>query len=514
MSHDRLKEFKPLGPVAEAYMADVTHRVQIIRGPIASGKTVTSEFKALNVASRLMPICKDGVIHCKLAVAGVTYGQLERNLYPTWHYWLPKDGGWTEGEWEGGRGRFAEQKLKFWVIRKDRRVLVDFQVVFAAIGELSVEQFVRGFEPSMWYLYEVDQFPDGIIEQAIGRLGRWPNFDMLPNGATWNGLVFGDTNSADTDSWYYRTFEETQPPGWKQYVQPGADTPQAEGIYPLKNPGYYPSLMAANAHKPKWVRRFIQNKYGPAGDGDPVYEQSWDPAVHMSPTELRATKGRGVVLAFDQGLRPACLVLQRQASGQMRAIGEVFNDRMSVRRFAAAIRDELSIVAPGEKVIDAWGDPAGFTGTDDQDSGDLSWMDLLFNELVPDVLAEPILPADTNNPDICITAVEDELLHMVAAGIPSLLVSPRCKWLKKGFDSEYKFEKRAETRDQVKRPLKNLYANVHNALQYGLVGEKGRHGVVIGKRDKNAPERRTAARRELEGAAADYHVAKAPVDLG
>ena len=511
---EKFRQFRASGPVSESYMADVTHRVQVIRGPVGSGKTVSSVFKSLDLASRLMPVCKDGAIHCKLAVAGVTYGQLERNLYPTWHYWLPKDGGdWTEGEWEGGRGRFAEQKIAFDVLRKGRIVPVYFHAIFAAIGELSVESFVRGFEPSMWYLYEVDQFPDGIIEQALGRLGRFPNADMLPEGASWRGLVFGDTNAGETDHWYHKTFEEMRPAGWRQYVQPAGDSPQAENIQNLPR-GYYDDLKSLNAHKPKWVRRFIKNRYGPSGEGDPVYDETFDEQMHVAPEDLRATRGRGVMLAFDQGLRPAAVILQRQASGQLRVLGEVFRERMSVRRFAQAVRDELSIVAPGEKVTDAWGDPAGFTGVDDQDSGDMAWMDLLSAELVPDVLETPILPCDTNTPDICITAVEDELTHMVAAGIPGILVSPRCTWLKKGFASEYKFEKRPETKDQVKRPIKNLFANVHNALQYGIVGEKGRHGVITGFRDRTAPERATRAMREQDGAARNVHELKAPMDLG
>lgn len=513
---NRFRHFVPPGPVAEAYIADAEHQVQLIRGPVGSGKTVSSIYKTLNVATRLMPVCRDGVIHCKLAVAGKTYGQLERNLYPTWHYWLPRDGtyndgpAWFEGEWEGGRGRFAEHKLQFETIRRGRRVLVDFHAVFAAIGELSVEEFARGFEPSLVYLYEVDQMPDGIVEQMFGRLGRYPNKDMLPEGAMWKGLVLGDTNSGETDSWYYKTVEEKRPAGWKQYVQPAGDAPNAENVKNLPR-GYYENLKATSAHKPKWVRRFVKNRYAPAGDGDPVYDDTFSAERHVAPEELRAVKGREVSIGMDQGLRPAAIIYHRMANGQRRVLGEVFNDRMSPRRFADAVADELAIVAPGCRVADVFADPAGFTGVDTQDSGDVAWADQVWQHLQrKGVLEEPILSADSNALDICIVALEDELVYMVNAEEPAILISPRCRQLIKALGSDYKYEKRPETKDQVKRPIKNVAANLVNALQYGIVGEKGRHGVIAGPRDAREAARAGPAPAADRG---DCQIA-APVVLG
>lgn len=517
---ERFRTFTAPGPVAEAYVADVEHQVQLIRGPVGSGKTVSSIYKTLNIATRIMPVCRDGVIHCKLAVGGITYGQLERNLYPTWQYWLPKDGtyndgpAWFEGEWEGGRGRFAEHKLQFETIRRSRRFLVDFHVVFAAIGELSVEEFVRGFEPSIWYLYEVDQLKDGIIEQAVGRLGRFPNRDMLPDGATWRGLVIGDTNSGETDGWYHRTVEEQKPTGWKQYVQPAGDSPMAENIANLP-PSYYENLKTLNGHKPKWVRRFVKNRYGPSGDGDPVYDATYSPERHVAPEELRAVKGRPIVVGMDQGVRPAAVIYQPMSNGQRRVLGEVYNYVMSPRRFADALLAEIAIVAPNCPIAGMWADPAGFDGKDKEDSGSLAWAEQVFVELM-DHIPDPILPADTNDPDVCIPAIEDRLVYMVSAEEPALLISPRCRWLIKALGSEYKFEKRPENKSQIRRPIKNHHANVVNALQYGLVGELGRQGVISGPRDPREEARiaMLAGRDGHSGAGKGDQALKAPIDLG
>lgn len=469
------RNFKPPGPVAAAFLSDLSSTVRTIRGPIGSGKTVACTFDGLNRSSRTAPVCKDGQIHFKLAVAGVTYGQLERNLYPTWTYWLPRDGGnWTEGEFDGGGGRYAVHKLRWKVPRDGRHVIVNFEAIFAAIGELSVEQFVRGFEPSAWYLYEMDQMPEGIAEEARGRLGRFPNRDMLPDGVEWPGYVIGDLNAPDIDCWYYRLAEEVRPPGFRQYVQPGGLSPNAENLHNLPK-GYYQERAAANAHKPRWVTRFIHNQYGPTGDGQPVFDLYADER-HLAPDDLQPLPNHPLQLGFDQGLtQPACTISQRsRRTGQKRVLAEVLPGRMGARRFAEKVREEIAAVAPGVPIESAYVDPAGLTGADTE-AGELAWAEIVASEL-----GITILPAPTNEIAIRLEAVEEELAGTIEAGSSRLLISRRCRQLRKAFASEYKYEGRPVTKSQDRKPIKNLYANIMDALQYDLLGEKGRYGVIAG----------------------------------
>lgn len=483
MSAEAFRNFKPPGPVAAAFLSDLESRVRFLRGPVGGGKTVTCTFDGLNRASRTMPVCRDGQIHFRLAVCGVTYGQLERNLYPTWTHWLPRDGGnWTDGEWEGGGGRFAVHRLRWKVPRDGRHIIVNFEAIFSAIGELSVEQFVRGFEPSAWYFFEVDQLPDGMIEQAIGRLGRYPSRDMLPDGVEWRGYIIGDLNAPDVDSWYYRYVEETRPPGVKQYVQPDGLSPRAENVHNLPK-GYYQDLAATNAHKPRWVNRFVRNRYGPSGDGQPVFDLYSDER-HLAPDDLKPLPNHGLQLGFDQGLtQPACTISQRsRATGQKRVLAEVLPGRMNARRFAAKVREEIAEVAPGLPIESAYADPAGFGGADTE-AGELAWAEIVAQEL-----GIVILPAPTNEIAARLEAVEEELAGTIEGGGPRLLISRRCPRLRKGFASEYKFEARPITKAQDRKPIKNLYANLQDALQYDLLGEKGRYGVIAGSaRNRGMP---------------------------
>lgn len=230
MSLDRFRQFQPAGPVASAFMADTTSTVRALLGPVGGGKSVACVFDSLKNASA-MPVCADGAIRFKIAIIGQTYGQIERNLFPTWTEWLPRDGGtWTEAEFTGGGGRYATHKIGFDVLRGGRRVEVRFEAVFAAIGEYAAEAFMRGFEVTAFWLYEMDLLPEAVLDHAIFRAGRYPRQLDLPAGSMFRPYVIGDLNAPDIDSWFFNRFEEERPEGWKLYKQPSGRSPRAENI--------------------------------------------------------------------------------------------------------------------------------------------------------------------------------------------------------------------------------------------------------------------------------------------
>jgi hypothetical protein len=473
------RQFRPAGPVAASFLNDRVSDARFIRGPVGGGKTVSCIFDCLANAMA-MPVCTDGWIHFRVAVIGTTYGQLERNLYPTWQFWLPKDGGqWTEGEWTGGGGRFAIQVLKFWTIRGNHKIPVRFEAIFGAIGELAVEVFVRGFEPTAWYLYEIDQLPKGIVEQCLGRLRRWPNRELLGRQPDYRSYLIGDLNSPDIDSWYHELLWEIRPPGYREFPQPSGLSPRAENLQNLAG-GYYQKLYELNKHNTRWVKRMILNQFAPSSAGDPVYEE-WSDDLHYAAQPIPYDPRRPLLLFFDQGLtQPAGLAVQRAANGQWRVLLEFVPGRMSARRFAKGFKDLIGERFPGARLSHGWADPAGFGGVDKQD-GELGWAEIVSAEM-----GIEILPAPTQEIDLRLQAVKDELTFMVDGNTPALSVSPWCPMLRKGFASHYMFEKRRVEQSQSRVPIKNVYANPQDALQYGLLGEKGRYGVISGSRAAGA----------------------------
>jgi len=173
------------------------------------------------------------------------------------------------------------------------------------------------------------------------------------------------------------------------------------------------------------------------------------------------------------------VVLQRAASGQWRAIKEIVPGRLSARRFAEKVKQVLSEIAPGEKVLSAFADPAGFDGADKED-GELAWA-----ETVAMKLKTRIYPAPCNEIDLRLAAVKDELTFMIDGSTPALMIcAVGCPMLRKGFASEYKFKRqRVGNTDQFSdKPMKNDFSNPHDGLQYIFLGVKGRFGVIKGER--------------------------------
>lgn len=514
------RHFKPAGPVAAGFLRDQTSLVKMIRGPVGGGKSVTTVYDGIRRPT-LMPACNDGIVRYRRAIIGITYGQLERNLYPTWWRWLPKDpSSWTEGEWEGGGGRFARQRMAWDTLRKNRdsgdwqRTEIRAEYIFAAIGELAVEEFMRGFEPTDILVIEADQAPQAVIPVGVTRLGRYPPTgdgpDALPQDADWTPQLSGDLNSPDTDSWYYEMAEENPPSGFRQYVQPGGLDPGAENTANLPK-GYYQrqvDMLSTRPNGKHLIARMVNNRYAPSVSGEPVYADCFDEHMHISREPLTPLKGIPITLSFDQGLgSPACIIGQTTPKGQDRFLGEVSPGRMSARRFADLVRLELADVAPGHPLAEIhYCDPAGFDGADHED-GELSWAEIVGNEL-----GIVIVPTETNEIALRLTAVVDQLTYMVEPGQPGLLISKRCKIFRKGMIEKYQFEKRPAEKSQQRKPVKNFWANLQDAGQYYILGRKGRAEAIEGPRPARAPER--AYGRHVRGGAKPCTVVTAPVDFG
>lgn len=521
-----LRHFKPSGPVSKAFVDDRTSDVKALLGPVGGGKSVACVFDSINRPTRFMPPCNDGIIRYRRAIIGSTYGQLERNLYPTWWRWLPKDPtSWTEGEWQGGGGRFAIQKMSWDTIRAGRICEVRAEYIFAAIGDLVVEEFMRGFEPTDFWCYEMDQLPQAVINVGITRLLRYPPTGDAPDAMskdvakTFKPQIVGDLNAPDTDSWFYKLFEEGPAEDdeplegmFKVYKQPSGRSPQAENLNHLP-PGYYDrqvGLLLKQAGGKNLVKRMVDAQYGPSRIGDPVYEE-YDDTLHLAPAPLKALPRLPLVMGFDQGLgSPACVIAQRTPKGQLRVLAEVATGRMNHRRFAAAVREKILEIAPDHPLAEVhYCDPAGFDGAD-KEAGESAWAEIVAAEL-----GIVIVGTSTNEIGLRLTAVTDDLTYLIEPGMAGLLISPECRQLRKGFVSHYMFEKRPEVKSLNRKPVKNHpWGDLHDALQYLELGLKGRFGAIEGPRNARAPERAIGNRagQHLEPDTG-CHVLSAPVEI-
>lgn len=459
------------GPVAAAYYADRAP-VCAIMGPIGSGKTGASLMRIVAQAQEQRP-GTDGVRRSKWAVIRDTYRNLEQTTLPSWHSWVPASVG------EFASGPPATHTLRLGLADG---TLAELIVEFIALGEQRVEDVMRGWEGTGAYINEGDRLSPDVLTFLRGRVGRYPSKAM--GGPSWWGVIM-DLNAPDTDSWVYQLFVEQRPEGFAFYRQPSGLSPQAENLANLP-PGYYEAQMAG---QPDWyVRRFIRNEFGFSRDGRPVYAE-WNDQLHVAGEDLVADRRLPVHVGCDAGGTPAAVVAQRMPSGQWRLLDELVAEEhasMGAKRFGGLLAQLLAERYRGLPVI-AWGDPSAGEGAD-RVAGEDDWL-----RMVGHAIGAPVRAAPTNRLHPRLEAVRLPLTRLIDGHLPGVLLSPRCRVLRKGFNSHYRYRRVQVAGGRYDdKPDKNPWSHVHDALQYVMLGG-GEYAEVMSRSSRLLGEVQTRA---------------------
>lgn len=524
------RHFRWPGPVSEAFFWDESF-VSFIQGPYGSAKTTTCFMRLLRRALE-MPICRDGKRHYRVLVLRDTYRRMERTAIRSWHKWFKP----SDGQWSGGQDRPSKHILE---LEGLDGIVTVFEIEFAAVGDLDIEDFMGGYEITDLFLNEVNLQKQEVLTYGAGRCGRFPaikdlpadtplkgtmigpdgneislagytitrlppgvKYKDLPPGAVFNYGIMGDLNAPEYGSWLLEMKFGKLDPGaerlgeTKFFRQPGGREPDAENTQHLA-PGYYAQLAAANAHQPWWVARMIDNKPGFSRHGKPVYGE-YNEELHCPKLPIPILPNVPLEFGFDggtSGLHPAAVVGQRSSIGQMRIIKEFYLGRCGPTRFAEAIATWLdSNETKGVPLAkECYVDPTAFDGVDEQ-SGELGFIDIVEN-----ITGLHLKEAPSNEPSIRQDAVRQELVYLIDGKQPALVICKTCIWLHKGMASDYRFSKiRRETGDEhAEAPMKNESSHPQDALQYLMLGSRGREAVV---------RRQHGARRALPGASSSVTV--------
>lgn len=466
-------KFDAPGPVGAAFLADRGSNICGIMGPVGSAKTSCCLMRILYHAIEQKPSPVDGVRYSRFVVIRDTYRRMHQTTLKSWHKRVPRSFGKFS---DGGSNAPSVHRLLF---KGPGGHTVDCEVIFAAVGDQDVEDFCRGFEVTGAYLNEADLLNPALLQFLPDRCGRYP--DMVHGGPTWSG-VMADLNAPDTESYIYRDFIENPLEGYKLYVQPSGLDPRAENL-PNLPPGYYQRAIRGKADW--YIRRMIKNQFGYSRDGKPVYVEYSDhthcPAEPIEPLD------REIILGFDQGLHAGLVILQRSTLGQWRALDELVapDQGIGATRFGGLVAELIADRYQGLP-IRAFGDPAGWS----RDNEEQTWMDI-----VGKVLHLTIKPAPSNDPSMRQEVVRQALLRNVEADMPGLVISPRCKLLRKGFNSGYRYKKRRVAEGYEDAPEKNVFSNVHDGLQYGMLGASGLAAVLsnAGNQQRRRARRQTHA---------------------
>lgn len=335
------------------------------------------------------------------------------------------------------------------------------EVLFRALDRPDDVAKLLSLELTGAWVNEAREINKGIIDMLQTRVGRYPSF--RDGGASWFGIIM-DTNSPDDMSWWYRTFEEMRPDGWKQFVQPGGVSAHAENI-PNLPPDYYKRIMQGKDQA--WIDVYVHGHYGFILDGKPIYPEFND-TIHVSKEPLKAIDK--LSLCFDFGLTPAAVVLQ-EVNGQYQAIDEIVTEDMGAKRFASVVNQKMQTDYRGHEIEHITGDPAGEQRAQTDETTPFQ---ILHSEGINAV------PAYTNDFTIRRESVASSLGRLTMAGHPGLLISPKCKYLRRGMAGGYKYRQlqvRGEERYN-EQPEKNIYSHVCEALQYGMLGYGEGHKLL------------------------------------
>jgi hypothetical protein len=506
-----LASWTPPGPVSAAFVAS-RKPVNVIQGPIGSGKTTTCFFKALRYTA-MMPPCRDGVIRAKGAVVRADYRTLYSTTLESWFKWFPRD---QHSDFLGGQDRPAVHRVKFLTPRGRK---IQLQVEFKALGAQRIEDIMRGWEGSWLYGNEVDTQDEATLDFGMQRTWRYPSFDLLdPEDAAFKAFPFMvdpeepskkslpfcvilDLNAPpDPDHWVCKRIinhADTNTPNSNiaYFRQPGGLDADAENRDRSPRIVY---LELAKTMDKYQVHRMIHNKIGYDRSGLPVFDE-FDEDANID--DLAPDPGLPLHLGLDiSGLHPAAVIAQ-QKSLQILLLDELYVGRVHPEVFAEHLASHLAEHYPGFRLGASYYDPSNDYGAD-KEGGYLASIDTI--RLACFGRGEgPLLPAPSNEIPVRLAALRAPMLKnvRVAAGVTARgLVADRrrCKMFIKGCISHYRYRLTPQgglVNPENPKPIKNEYANVVDAAEYvalGLQGVAGTIGEAAGGRTRGARRERAA----------------------
>lgn len=447
---------KPQGFTLAKYMASRA-RVSFIIGPLGSGKTFQSCQKILKLMTEQKVATGTKVRKSRWFAVRNTYPDL---LSTTVKDWLDLFG--ELGHYKGAGQEPPVHKLKF---KLEDGTRVESELIFFAMDLPKHVKKLRGVQATGFWLNETKELEKSVVDMCDLRHGRYPS--KMEGGCTWHGMI-GDSNAPDDDHWLYELAEDIKPINWEFFIQPGGVVragmvenrviwrinPDAENMNNLPD-GYYQQGMEGK--RDDWIGVNLANEYGVVMEGRAVYPEYTD-AIHLATEPLEPIRGLPLILGWDFGGTPACIIAQYTRQGQLRILDELVSDGIRLRGFIAeAVKPTLQAKYAGME-IQSVGDPAGIGGNDN-DAGHC------FLELSQAGI--PTEQARTNIISPRIEAVAGFLRKLVV-GKAGLLLSPTCKILRKGFAGGYQYRRmQIPGKEQyTDKPDKNDYSHPHDALQY------------------------------------------------
>ena len=210
-------------------------------------------------------------------------------------------------------------------------------------------------------------------------------------------------------------------------------------------------------------------------EGKPVYEDFNRP-LHVVPGTIEPEPGIPLILGWDFGLTPACVIAQL-VGRQLRILEEHVESNGSIMKLGPVVWQHLSLnyrpwLANQEHLIYNYVDPAGFQKSQTDEKTCVEILRYCGNILDPKrrVGFKKIHPGPIDW-ETRRKSVESFLIQMYSNG-PALIISADgCPLLIEGFNGGYQYPKNSiEVEPGRILPVKNKFSHPHDGLQYIAYG--------------------------------------------
>ncbi len=444
------------------------------RGPVGSGKSSGCIWHIVLNAMK-QNVWYDQTRFSRYAILRASYPALKSTVIKSWKNWFKGMVNIVYDVPIRGELRFPHP---------DGKTNIDIELVFIALDREEDVNKLQSLELTGMHINETAEIPRGIHQMSKSRINRFPQEPGDETLRPVDPFIVCDYNSVDTAHWLYKIAEEEQPPKHGFYHQPSAlilvdnndprinpddpiiDSsgnnyvlnPTADNLKNLPEDYYQDQVYGAKAD---FVNVMLMNNYGLMQAGRPVYPE-YDDTIHYTELEQKPLKGVPLIIGMDLGLTPAAAFMQLTPTGQIIILDEIVTDDCSIEKFCKDfLKPKLINEYPGfnyEVIVD----PAA-TQRSPNDA-----------RAATEIIKASGLAyrtAISNNP-----TKRREAVVSVLRKVKGFVLGPRCPVLRKGFISEYHYEKKrvaltaagADPKFQEK-PEKNIYSHIHDGVQYGVL---------------------------------------------
>lgn len=438
-------------------------RVRGIKGPIGSGKSVACCIEIFLKASTQHP-SKNGKRQTRFAVIRNTVPELETTTIATWLDWFPEK-------------QFGRLNRKPPITHYIRINDIELDVIFLALDRPDDVKKLLSLEVTGIFINEARNIHKDIVDQATGRIGRYPPRKQKPQGfqgewPTWRGVIM-DTNPPDDDHWWYNLAEVDTPPIFEFFDQPSGLSPKAENLTNLPT-GYYQDLIHGKTQE--WINVYVHGEYGTIKDGKPVYNSSYNDKIHCVKEGITPNPKIPLDIGIDYGNTPCAIITQTSLTGSRLVLEEIITQDTAIQDFAKILIQKLNRDYK-DFLYTCYGDPAGeFKDQQQKTAQDLMKAQGVFVKSAP-----------SNSVDMRIESVVYELNRMVNGSPAFIIDAKKCPVLRKGFNGGYKYKRlNVSGGDKYEdKPEKNRFSHIHDATQYVCLSTGSYKAITQAKNRSN-----------------------------